>query len=66
MNSIRKGVQLTSQELLFNSDSFGDNQFNSVRMGTALEMAKWQAGEVGVHSFVTTNEFVGEGEAGAR
>lgn len=57
-------IEHTSQEFLLNNDSFCDNCLDHLRMRTALEMAKEEAGKIGVHSFITADEFVGESEPG--
>jgi len=51
-------------ELLFDGNSFHDNVRNSVRVGSALEVAEKETGEVCVHTLVARDEFVGEGETG--
>jgi hypothetical protein len=57
MNKIR-----TSQELLFNGDSLGDDPLDSLGMRPLPEVTEEQASEVGVHALVAGNKLVGEGE----
>ena len=54
----------TGQELLLNGDSLGDNLPDSVRVRPALQVAEQEASEVGVHTLITADELVGEGETG--
>src|SRR5688572_20370076 len=52
----------TRQEFLLDSDRFGDDRLDKIRMRTALEVTEKQTGEVGVHSLVTADELVGKGK----
>jgi hypothetical protein len=53
-----------SQELLFDSDSFGDDSCNGSSIRLVVEQAEEQAREVAVHALVAADEFVGESQAG--
>ena len=50
------------KELLFDGDSFRDDTFDGLRVGTAFQVAKEETGKVGVHTLVTRDEFVRKGE----
>ena len=54
----------TCKELLFKLDSVGDDALDSIGVGTALEVAEEQTGEIGVHTLVTAaDELVRECQA---
>lgn len=50
------------EELLFDANGFSDDTFNSFGMGAALQVAEEETGEVGVHTLIAGDEFVGESE----
>lgn len=53
-----------SQELLLDDDGFGDDAKDGLAGGLTLEMLDQETGKVGVETFVTADELVGEGETG--
>ena len=52
------------QELLFNDDGLPDNLLHELGVGPPPEMTEQEAGKVGVHTLVTADQLVGEGETG--
>jgi hypothetical protein len=58
--SARKSL---SQELLLDFDSFGDNILNSLLAWAVLQVREEKAGEVGVETLVTGDQFIGECKA---
>ena len=51
-----------SQELLFNDDSLFDDLLQELGVGSPPEVTEQEASEVGVHTLVTADQFVGEGK----
>ena len=56
--------QRISDEMTFNLDSFRDNFKDSLIGQFVVEMLVQKAGEVGMHTFVSRDQFVGECETG--
>ena len=56
-----KGVR---KELLLDLDGLGDDALDEGRRGLVLELGEEQASKVGVHTLVTGDELVGEGQTG--
>ena len=56
--------QTVGQESLFDSDCFGDDVLDDLFAGTFAEVAEEETGKVGVETFVSGDEFVGEGQSG--
>lgn len=54
--------QSIRQELLLNGNSFNDDILNDLLRWSVVEVREQQASEVGVHSLVSGDEFVGESE----
>ena len=53
-----------SQELLLNDDGLLDDSLHEFGVGPPPEVTEQEASEVGVHTLVTADQFVGEGETG--
>ena len=53
-----------SQELLFNDDGLLDDLLQELGVGPPPEMTEQEASKVGVHTLVTADQLVGEGETG--
>ena len=53
-----------SQELLFNDDGLLDDLLQELGVGPPPEVTEQEASEVGVHTLVAADQFVGEGETG--
>lgn len=47
---------------MFNGNSLSNDLLDNVRMGTTPHKTEEQASEVGVHTLITTDEFIGEGK----
>ncbi len=56
--------QRVTQELLLDLDSLSDDGLDGLEAGLVLEEREEKAGEVGVHTLVTGDEFVGECKTG--
>jgi len=57
----REGV---SQELLFNDDGLFDDLLQELGVGPPPEMAEQETSKVGMHTLITADQLVGEGETG--
>jgi hypothetical protein len=55
--------QTVCQKSLFNSDGFGDDILNDLFARSLTKMAEEETSKVGVKTFVSGDEFVGEGQA---
>jgi hypothetical protein len=54
--------QSVTEKLLLDFNSFGDDGFDGVLAWSCVEEREEEAGEVGVHTLVTRDELVGEGQ----
>lgn len=54
--------QCFCQELLLDGDGLGNDVLNGLLAGLVSDLTEQQAGEVGVHTLITRDELVGEGQ----